>query len=231
MRIVSPYVGGGFGSKAYTKPHHILTVMAAKMTGRPVKYALTRAQMSSLVGYRTPTIQRIRLGADERGVLTTTAHDILEQTATIDEFAEQTGLATRTMYASPNRRTTHRLVRLDVPPCTIMRAPGETPGMYGLECAMDEMAILCGLDPIEFRKRNEPDRDADNGPAVQQPRVRRMSDAGRRALRLGGSRSAAGPCGARASGSSARASPAARTRRGAPLPRRRSTSLRPESTR
>jgi xanthine dehydrogenase YagR molybdenum-binding subunit len=119
--------------------------------------------MFSLVGYRTPTIQRIRLGAGNTGRLTAIAHEVIEQTSAIHEFAEQTAVATRMMYAAPNRLTTHRLARLDMPPPTIMRAPGECPGMFALESAMDEMAIACGLDPIEFRIRNEPEIDPDSG--------------------------------------------------------------------
>jgi xanthine dehydrogenase YagR molybdenum-binding subunit len=163
VRVISPYVGGGFGSKAFTHPHVILATMAAQAVGRPVKLALTRQQMFAAVGYRTPTIQRIRLAADQEGHLTAIAHDVIEQTATFREFAEQTAVATRMMYAAPNRRTTHRLVRLDVPLPTIMRAPGECPGMFALESAMDEIAIACGLDPVEFRILNEPERDPTSG--------------------------------------------------------------------
>ncbi len=163
VRVISPYVGGGFGSKAFTHSHVILTVMAAMVSGRPVKLALTRQQMFALVGYRTPTIQRVRLGADNTGRLTAIAHEVIEQTSTIHEFAEQTAVATRMMYAAPNRLTAHRLARLDVPPPTIMRAPGECPGMFALESAMDEMAIACGLDPVEFRVRNEPEIDPESG--------------------------------------------------------------------
>jgi xanthine dehydrogenase YagR molybdenum-binding subunit len=161
VRVISPYVGGGFGSKAFTHPHVIAAVMAAKLAGRPVKLQLTRQQMFALVGYRTPTIQRIRLGADAGGTLTAIAHDVVEQTSTVEEFAEQTAVATRMMYAAPNRRTTHRLAKLDVPTPSIFRAPGECPGMYALESAMDEMALACGLDPVEFRARNEPAIDPD----------------------------------------------------------------------
>jgi xanthine dehydrogenase YagR molybdenum-binding subunit len=163
VRVISPYVGGAFGSKAFTHSHVIVTVMAAMVSARPVKLALTRQQMFALVGYRTPTIQRVRLGADNTGRLTAIAHDVIEQTSTIHEFAEQTAVATRMMYAAPNRRTTHRLARLDMPPPTIMRAPGECPGMFALESAMDEMAIACGLDPVEFRVRNEPEIDPESG--------------------------------------------------------------------
>jgi len=163
VRVIARYVGGGFGSKLFAHPHMILTVMAAQVTRRPVKLALTRQQMFAVAGYRTPTIQRMRLGADRNGRLTTIAHDVVEQTATIYEFAEQTAIPSRIMYTAPNRRTTHRLARLDVPVPTFMRAPGECPGMFALESAMDEMAIACGLDPIELRIRNEPAVDPETG--------------------------------------------------------------------
>jgi xanthine dehydrogenase YagR molybdenum-binding subunit len=163
VRVISPYVGGGFGSKAFPHPHVMLAVMAARVTGRPVKLALTRQQMFAVVGYRTPTIQRLRLGADHDGRLTAIVHDVVEQTATFTDFAEQTAVATRMMYAAPHRRTSHRLARLDLPLPTIMRAPGECPGMFALESAIDEMAIACGLDPIEFRRRNEPAVDPTSG--------------------------------------------------------------------
>jgi xanthine dehydrogenase YagR molybdenum-binding subunit len=163
VRVIARSVGGGFGSKLFAHPHMILTVMAAQVTRRPVKLALTRQQMFAVAGYRTPTIQRMRLGADRTGQLTTIAHDVVEQTATIFEFAEQTAIATRIMYAAPNRRTTHRLARLDVPVPTFMRAPGECPGMFALESAIDELAVACGLDPIELRLRNEPAVDPETG--------------------------------------------------------------------
>ncbi len=163
VRVISPYVGGGFGSKGKAHPHIILTVMAAQIVGRPVKFALTRQHMFAVAGYRTPTIQRIRLGADTDGRLTAIAHDVVEQTSTLEEFAEQTALPTRMMYAAPNRSTTHRLARLDVPTPAWMRAPGECPGMFALESAMDELAIACGLDPIELRIRNEPEIDPETG--------------------------------------------------------------------
>ena len=163
VRVIAPYVGGGFGSKGFAHPHVILAVMAAQATRRPVKLALTRQQMFALSGYRTPTIQRMRLGADRDGRLRAIVHDVVEQTATIQEFAEHTAVVTRMMYAAPNRRTTHRLARLDVPVPTWMRAPGECPGMFALESAMDELAIACGLDPIELRLRNEPAVDPETG--------------------------------------------------------------------
>lgn len=163
VRVIARNVGGGFGSKGSTHPHVMLTVMAALVAKRPVKLALTRQQMFALTGYRTPTIQRVRLGADNNGQLTAIAHDVIEQTSAIHEFAEQTAVATRMMYAAPNRRTTHRLARLDVPANSWMRAPGECPGMFALESAMDELAIACGLDPVELRIRNIPASDPETG--------------------------------------------------------------------
>ena len=163
VRVISQYVGGAFGSKTDAHPHVILAVMAAQVARRPVKLALTRQQMFPLAGYRSPTIQRVQLGAQRDGQLTAIAHDIVEQTATIHEFADPTAVPTRVMYAAPNRRTTHRLARLDVPATAWMRAPGECPGMFALESAMDELAIACGLDPIELRIRNEPAVDPESG--------------------------------------------------------------------
>jgi xanthine dehydrogenase YagR molybdenum-binding subunit len=159
VRVISPYVGGAFGSKAFTHPNQMLAAMAARVVGRTVVFELTRQQMFSLAGHRTPTIQRLRLGADPEGRLTAISHEVVEHTSKIAEFAEQTATPTRVLYAAANRRTTHRLARLDVPPPTIMRAPGETPGMFALESAMDELAVALGLDPVELRIRNEPDRD------------------------------------------------------------------------
>ena len=163
MRVIAPYVGGGFGSKGLTHPHVILTVMAARAAGRPVKLALTRQQMFALAGYRTPTIQRLRLGAERDGHLTALAHDVVEQTNALNEFYEQTAVATRMLYAALNRRTSHRLALLDLPDNTIMRAPGECPGIFALESAMDELALACNLDPIELRLRNEPAVDPETG--------------------------------------------------------------------
>ncbi|MBX7447638.1 xanthine dehydrogenase family protein molybdopterin-binding subunit [Mycolicibacterium sp. 3033] len=164
LRVIAPHVGGGFGSKGAPHSHNVLALMAAQRAGgRPVKLALTRQQMFSLVGYRTQTIQRLRLGADADGRLSGIAHDVVEQTSAVKEYAEQTAVTTRKMYAAPNRQTSHRLAALDVPVPYWMRAPGECPGTYAAEVAMDELAVACGLDPIELRVRNEPDVDPESG--------------------------------------------------------------------
>ncbi len=163
VHVIASHVGGGFGSKGRPRPHVVVAAMAAHAVGRAVKVATTRQQMFPLTGYRTPTIQHIQLGAGRDGHLEAIAHDVVEQTSTVDEFAEQTAVATRMMYAAATRRTTHRVVALDVPTPSWMRAPGETPGMFALETAMDELAVACGLDPIELRARNEPAIDPETG--------------------------------------------------------------------
>ena len=163
VRVISPHVGGGFGSKGTTRPHAILAAVAARAAGRPVKVALSRQQMFTLTGHRTPTIQRVELGAARDGRLTAVAHDVIEHTALRTEFAEQTAACTRVMYGTPAMRTTHRLARLNVPAPSWMRAPGETPGMYALESAMDELAVALGMDPVELRIVNDPAAEPDSG--------------------------------------------------------------------
>ncbi|MCW2525328.1 MAG: molybdopterin binding aldehyde oxidase and xanthine dehydrogenase protein [Pseudonocardiales bacterium] len=163
VHVITHHVGGGFGSKGSARPNVVAAALAAKVIGRPVKLTLTRQAMFSLVGYRTPTIQHLRLAADENGRLTGIGHEIVEQTSQVLEFAEQTGEPTRHMYAAPNRLVTHRLAALDVPSPRWMRAPGECPGMFALESAMDELALVAGIDPVELRIRNEPDLDPTTG--------------------------------------------------------------------
>src|SRR5205807_1333546 len=163
VRVIAPYVGGGFGSRGFTHPYAILAVMAARVVGRAAKLAQTRQQMFGPVGYRSPTIQHIRLGTGRDGRLTAIAHDVVAQTSALYEMTEPAAVPTRTMYATPNFLTTHRLARLDLPANSWMRAPGESSGMFALESAMDELAVECGLDPIELRLRNEPAVDPETG--------------------------------------------------------------------
>jgi xanthine dehydrogenase YagR molybdenum-binding subunit len=163
VRVISPHVGGGFGSKGTPRPQTVLAAIAAQVIGRPVKVAFTRQEMWPLTGYRSPTVQRVRLGADSGGRVIAIAHDVVGQTSVVEEFAERAATITRVMYASANRSTTHRLARLNVPTPSWMRAPGEAPGSFALESAMDELAIQCGLDPVELRIRNEPGTDPEQG--------------------------------------------------------------------
>ncbi|WP_291431249.1 xanthine dehydrogenase family protein molybdopterin-binding subunit [Deinococcus sp.] len=163
VEIISPYVGGAFGSKGYPHAPLLLVTLAAQLVaGRPVKYMLTRQEMFAHVGYRPETHQHIRLGAGRDGTLRAIAHEVTETTGKLREYAEQTASATRVMYAAENRLTSHRLVPLDIGVGTFMRAPGEFPGMFGLETAMDELAEKLGMDPIELRVLNEPDQDPED---------------------------------------------------------------------
>ncbi|MBT2385631.1 xanthine dehydrogenase family protein molybdopterin-binding subunit [Streptomyces sp. ISL-11] len=163
ITVVSEHVGGGFGSKGTPRPQVVLAAMAARVTGRPVKVVLPRAQLPAVVGHRPPLIQRLRLGAGEDGVLTALAHEVTAQTSTVRSFVEQAAGPSRTMYVSPNSRTTHKVVELDVPSPSWMRAPGEASGMYALECAMDELACASGVDPVELRVRNDTATEPDSG--------------------------------------------------------------------
>lgn len=164
IRVVGTYVGGGFGSKGLPHCHDVVAVLAARTTGgRPVKLAVTRQQMFALTGYRTATIQNVRLGADAEGRLTAVEHRVLEQTSTSKQFVEQSAVVTRNLYAAPHRRTSHRVAVLDVAVPSWMRAPGEMPGAYALEAAMDELAVAAGIDPVELRIRNDTQTDPESG--------------------------------------------------------------------
>ncbi|MFI1727237.1 xanthine dehydrogenase family protein molybdopterin-binding subunit [Streptomyces sp. NPDC020489] len=156
VRVRSEHVGGGFGSKGI-RAHQVAAVMAATELQRPVRVILTRRQMFCLTGYRSPTRQRLRLGADADGRLRALEHRSLSATSTVHEFVESAAGPARTMYGADAHHTANRLVRLDVPTPTYMRAPGEAPGSFALESAMDELAVKCGLDPIELRARNDPE--------------------------------------------------------------------------
>jgi xanthine dehydrogenase YagR molybdenum-binding subunit len=159
VRIVSPFIGGGFGAKLIVHPEAVAAALAAKVLARPVKVALTRQQMFANAGHRPAMRQRLRLGAGRDGRLTALAHEVTSTTSRFEEFAEQSAVPTRSLYAAVNRRTTHRLIRLDINRGEWMRAPGEASGLLALECAMDELAEELDLDPIELRLRNEPERD------------------------------------------------------------------------
>lgn len=163
VTVVSEHVGGAFGCKGTPRPHVVLAVMAARHTGRPVTVALPRRHLAAVVGHRPPTLHRVRLGARTDGTLTAVAHEATTHTSRVREFVEQAAVPARVMYAAPDLLTTHRVVPLDVPTPSWMRAPGECPGMYALESAMDELADALGIDPVELRVRNEPRAEPDSG--------------------------------------------------------------------
>ncbi|KAA2235663.1 xanthine dehydrogenase family protein molybdopterin-binding subunit [Salinarimonas soli] len=154
IHIRSPFLGGGFGSKAGVSGPQLLGIMAARLLGRPVKLVLSREQAFGPVGHRAPTRQTLRLGADGEGRLTALHHHTRTATSSFDDFYEAASGASHSLYASPAIRTSHDAVRLDTGTPTFMRAPGEAPGSLALECAMDEMAEACGMDPLAFRLAN-----------------------------------------------------------------------------
>jgi xanthine dehydrogenase YagR molybdenum-binding subunit len=158
VRVVAEFIGGGFGSKAtMSRPPAVLAAMAAKVTGRPIKLALTRQQMFALVSYRPPSIQRVRLGADAGGQLTAIDHEAITLTSRVHEYVDQIGASTRIVYAAPNRRVVHRVVRLDLPTPGFMRGPGHASGMFAVEVALDELAEQLGVDPVALRITNDTD--------------------------------------------------------------------------
>ncbi|MFD5074616.1 xanthine dehydrogenase family protein molybdopterin-binding subunit [Streptomyces sp. NPDC058371] len=163
LTVISEHVGGGFGSKGTPRPQVVLAAMAARVTGRPVTVVLPRRLLPVVVGHRAPTLQRVRLGAAADGTLTSVVHEVTTYTSRIKEFVEQAAMPTRVMYASPHSLTTHRVVPLDVPSPSWMRAPGEAPGMFALESAMDELAVALDMDPVDLRIANEPDTEPDSG--------------------------------------------------------------------
>jgi xanthine dehydrogenase YagR molybdenum-binding subunit len=159
VRVVALYIGGGFGSKGFTWGNTILAAMAAKQFNRPVKLVLSRQQAFSTAGRRTQTIQKIALGADQNGKLSAIKHATTSETSFVDEFVETAGVATSMIYSSPNVDVSHELVRLNRgTPCPT-RAPGEAPGTYALEVAMDELAYKLKIDPVQLRLVNHADME------------------------------------------------------------------------
>ncbi|MET0257619.1 MAG: aldehyde oxidoreductase molybdenum-binding subunit PaoC [Methylobacterium sp.] len=154
VRLVSPFVGGGFGGKLFLRSEALLAALGARAAGRAVKVALTRPQMFNNTTHRPATVQRIRIGATPEGKITAIGHESWSGDLP-GGHPEAAVLQTRLLYAAPNRMTALRLAVLDLPEGNSMRAPGEAPGMMALEVAMDEMAEKLGLDPVRFREIND----------------------------------------------------------------------------
>lgn len=153
VRIVSPYLGGGFGAKGPTWPHTLINAAAARVTGRPVKLVLTRAQMYTMNGHRAEYRRRLRLGATRQGVLTAIVDTSTAQLTRTEESIFNSSDSTLHLYACPNVHVRQMGVRLDMPSSSYMRSP-ETTAHFGLETAMDELAHEVGIDPVELRVRN-----------------------------------------------------------------------------
>ncbi|MBB5987044.1 xanthine dehydrogenase family protein molybdopterin-binding subunit [Sphingobium lignivorans] len=190
VHVSSPYVGGGFGAKGLWD-HQILGAAAAKLTGRPVRVTLSRASMHRLVGGRTQTEQRVALAADADGKLKALLHQgygVKPQHSVCDEGFSLTG---RSLYASESFDIVQHYVDLDLLANSFMRGPGETPGTFAIECAMDELAHALGMDPIELRRINAASRDPVSGAPHSQNAMMEAYDLG--AARIGWDRRTAEP--------------------------------------
>ncbi len=154
IRVVSSYVGGGFGSKLWIRSDAVMAAVAARVAGRPVKVALARPQIANNTTHRPATIQRIRLGAAADGKLLAIAHESWSGDLAGGQ-PETAAMQTRLLYAAANRMTAHRLATLDLPEGNAMRAPGEAPGLMALEIAMDELAEALKMDPVALRIAND----------------------------------------------------------------------------
>jgi xanthine dehydrogenase YagR molybdenum-binding subunit len=159
VRVVSPFVGGAFGSALRVWPHVVLAAIGARSVGRPVKLMLSRREMYYGTGHRPYTMQRVAIGASPEGRLEAILHDGWQETSTYEEYSESLLNVTRFLHSCPNVVTNHRIAPMNVHTPTYMRAPGESSGIFALECAMDELAAALAIDPVDLRLRNEPQQD------------------------------------------------------------------------
>ena len=167
VRVLSPYVGGGFGGKGLWD-HQIVAIAAAKLAGRPVRLMLSREGVYRIIGGRSPSEQRVAIGADAGGKFTSIVHTGYSIMPPYGACPEQYSLSSRALYRSNSFEIIQRHLDLDIVPNTFMRAPGEAIGTFALESAIDELAHEMGIDPIELRRRNEPDRHPLSGTPFSQ---------------------------------------------------------------
>ena len=159
VQLISYFVGGGFGSKLGIAPESIAAAIAAKELGRPVLISMTRPQVMEATVRRSNTRQRIAIGCDKDGIINTMIHDTVSSNLPGEAFFEPTALSTKYLYRGENRRVNYKKVDMNQVLSGSMRAPGEAVGMIAVECAMDELATQLNMDPLELRRRNEPEQD------------------------------------------------------------------------
>jgi xanthine dehydrogenase YagR molybdenum-binding subunit len=162
LRVISPFVGGAFGSALRPQYHVFLAVLAARELERSVRVSMTRQQMFTF-GHRPTTWQRVKLGASVDGTLEAISHEAIAETSQFEDFTEAVVNWSGLLYRCDNASFSHKLVRLDVYTPMDMRAPGATWGVYALECAMDELAAELRIDPLELRLKNYAQRDQNEG--------------------------------------------------------------------
>jgi xanthine dehydrogenase YagR molybdenum-binding subunit len=159
VHVVSPFCGGGFGSKLFPWPQSPLAALAARTLGRPVQVTVPRSLMFTTTGHRPETEQHVRLGATEDGKLLAIAHEAKNHTSPMNDFVEGCTEPTPFLYSCPNVMAVQTLVKLNIGTPTPMRGPGTTPGMFALDSAMDELAVKLNMDPLELRLRNYAEKD------------------------------------------------------------------------
>jgi len=162
VRVISPFVGGAFGSALRLWPHVTIAALAARHVRRPVRLELTRRELYTGVGFRPHTAQRLALGARRDGTLTAIVHEATAQTSAYEQYTEETLVAPRMTYACPNVLSRYRLVPMDTNTPTYMRAPGLVTGAFALETALDELAVALDMDPLALRLKNYAERNEDD---------------------------------------------------------------------
>ncbi|MGN6626414.1 MAG: xanthine dehydrogenase family protein molybdopterin-binding subunit, partial [Tepidisphaeraceae bacterium] len=179
VRVLCPFVGGGFGCKGAQWPHTILAAALAKMVKRPVKLMLTRQQMFTGVGHRPLTEQTLTLAAGKDGKLAAVQHASRIQGSMVGDFIEPCGIGTsRVLYETPTMEISHELSKVNIAPPTFMRAPGETPGTFALESAMDELAYALSIDPLQLRLINYAEKHPESGKPWSSKHLRECYQAG-----------------------------------------------------
>lgn len=159
VSVDAPFIGSGFGAKLFLWPHSVAACAAAKMTGRPVKLVVPRAQMFTTTGQRPETKQHLRLSAGADGKITSIRHESINTTSFIEQYVENCGGMTSSLYTCPSVLVTHHTIDVHRGAPTSMRAPGAAPGLFALESAIDELALACQKDPVQFRLDNISTRD------------------------------------------------------------------------
>ncbi len=159
VTVEAPFIGSGFGSKLFIWPHSVAASAASRAVGRPVKLVVPRAQMFTTTGHRPETEQHLRLAADASGRLTSLRHESINTTSFTDQYVENCGGVSASLYSCPNVLISHQVTKVNRGSPTSMRAPGAAPGLFALESAIDELALQAGMDPREFRLLNISTRD------------------------------------------------------------------------
>jgi xanthine dehydrogenase YagR molybdenum-binding subunit len=180
VRVISKHTGGAFGVKGLIWPQEALAAIAAKIVERPVRIVLSRADMYSFLGYQPRIVQKMGLGADEKGTLAGVTHDVVNLTSVTDDFIEFATEASKSLYSTPGMRLRQRAERAHVAMPTAMRAPVEGPGLWALESAMDELAVELGVDPLDLRLANYADTDPATGAPWSSKKLREAYEEGAR---------------------------------------------------